>query len=105
MKWTVDESTVKEVSERQKKILQSCSPLVKPGGRLVYATCTMFKQENEEVVEQFLSVNPLFTPKNSIEAAKRLGIESAVANNVVKLLPQVHGTDGFFCAMLEKGVA
>lgn len=105
MKWTVDELTVKDVSERQKLILQSCSPLVKPGGRLVYATCTMFRQENEEVVEHFLSANPSFTPKNSIEAAKRIGIEGASVDNVVKLMPQKHGTDGFFCAMLEKRVA
>ena len=105
MKWTVDETMVKEASERQKQILQSCSPLVKAGGKLVYATCTLFRQENEEVIDRFLSANPRFTLKNSAEAAKRIGIESAITNNVIKLMPQVHGTDGFFCAMLEKGVA
>ena len=60
MKWMVTEQTVNEVSDKQRSILHSSAPLVKPGGRIVYATCTLLRQENEDVVEEFIVRHPEF---------------------------------------------
>jgi 16S rRNA (cytosine967-C5)-methyltransferase len=101
MKWMVTEQTVLELSEKQRSILHASAQLVKAGGRLVYATCTLLKQENENVVDEFLShcpgftlvdVNGLFTTQNKL----------MTQGPYLKLLPHVSGTDGFFCAVLEK---
>jgi 16S rRNA (cytosine967-C5)-methyltransferase len=103
MKWMVTEQTVFEVSEKQKSILHSSAPLVKPGGRLVYATCTLLRQENEDVVEEFLRQNPEFTliHGNTLPGASS-DADSETRQPFFKLLPHIHGTDGFFCAVLEK---
>ncbi len=102
MKWSVTEQTVAEVSEKQMHILQACAALVKPGGRLVYATCTLLRQENEEVVEEFLRQHADYQAQLPHLTATRLGIQSALGDQGLKLLPHRHGTDGFFCAVLQK---
>ncbi len=102
MKWAVTEETVQELSEKQSQILQSSATLVKPGGRLVYATCTILREENEDVVERFVSKHPEFTFVNPVINAEKLNLSSAVSGHVIELLPHRHGTDGFFCAMLQK---
>jgi 16S rRNA (cytosine967-C5)-methyltransferase len=103
MKWMVTEQTVKEVSEKQKAILHASMPLVKPEGLLVYATCTLLRQENEEVVEAFLAQNPEFTiaPLDSkMPLMQKAGRTDA--DSFFKLFPHIHGTDGFFCAVLRR---
>jgi 16S rRNA (cytosine967-C5)-methyltransferase len=102
MKWLVTEETVREVSVKQRAILESCASLVKPGGRLVYATCTLFREENEETVESFLSSHEEFRPFSLEAAVARLNIKNAMAGPWLKLMPHIHETDGFFCAVLEK---
>ena len=102
MKWTVTEETVSEVSAKQTEILRQCIALVKPGGRLVYATCTLLRQENEDVVNQFVGANPDFSFVNPEPMLSKLGIKKAVSGNFIKLLPHIHGTDGFFCAVMVK---
>jgi 16S rRNA (cytosine967-C5)-methyltransferase len=102
MKWTVTEETVKEVSEKQSEILRQCAPLVKPGGRLVYATCTLLRQENEDVVKQFVEANPGFGFVNPERMLEKIGLKQASSGNFIKLLPHIHSTDGFFCAVLER---
>ena len=57
----VTKQTVNEVSDKQKSILCSSAPLVKPGGRIAYATCTLLSQENEDVVEEFIVRHPHFS--------------------------------------------
>jgi 16S rRNA (cytosine967-C5)-methyltransferase len=102
MKWMVTEQTVDEVSDKQRSILHSSAPLVKPEGRIVYATCTLLKQENEDVVEEFIVRHPEF---KLIEVN---GLLNKWHNGLVttgpffKLFPHINGTDGFFCAVLEK---
>jgi 16S rRNA (cytosine967-C5)-methyltransferase len=102
MKWLVTEETVREVSVKQRAILDACASLVKPGGRLVYATCTLFREENEETVESFLSTHEEFQPFALEVAVARFNIKNAMAGPWLKLMPHIHETDGFFCAVLEK---
>jgi 16S rRNA (cytosine967-C5)-methyltransferase len=102
MKWMVTEQTVNEVSEKQRSILHSSAPLVKPGGRIVYATCTLLRQENEDVVDEFLMRHSDFTlvDANGLLHTWQEGL--ITSGSFFKLLPHIHGTDGFFCAVLEK---
>jgi 16S rRNA (cytosine967-C5)-methyltransferase len=102
MKWTVSEAMVKELSAKQTRLLETSAPLVKQGGRLVYATCTLLREENEEVVQRFLSEHPEFTLLDAAAQAAKLHVPDAASDRFIKLLPHRHGTDGFFCAMLQK---
>jgi len=103
MKWMVTEQTVKEMSEKQKAILHSSIPLVKSEGRLVYATCTLLRQENEDVIEEFLTLHPEFTVvqlNGDLPLVQSVGGTST--DSFLKLFPHINGTDGFFCAVLKK---
>jgi 16S rRNA (cytosine967-C5)-methyltransferase len=102
MKWMVREQTVNEVSDKQQSILHSSVPLVKEGGRIVYATCTLLRQENEAVVEEFIVRHPEFTLVDANGLLDKWHIGLAARGPFFKLLPHMNGTDGFFCAVLEK---
>ncbi len=102
MKWMVTEETVRELSQKQGQILESSSTLVKPGGRLVYATCTVLREENEDIVERFVSKHSEFTMMDPTQQTTKLNLSSAVSGSFIKLFPHRHGTDGFFCAMMQK---
>lgn len=86
----------------QEKILTAAADLLKPGGRLVYATCSLLKEENEEVVEKFLALRPDFqiTPVNEI--LERRHVPLAMKDGALRLFPHVHRTDGFYAVTLEK---
>jgi 16S rRNA (cytosine967-C5)-methyltransferase len=101
MKWSVTEDTVREVLEKQAAILADCANLVKPQGRLVYATCTLLKEENEDIVNDFLAKNPSFSLKVPETMLGQVGMENARVGDFIKLMPHIHSTDGFFCAMME----
>lgn len=94
MKWSVNENMVKELAEKQHSILHSCKPLVKDGGKIVYATCSLFTEENEDVVRAFVSENPKFRIAPITFDGRQ--------NEFLSLLPHKQGTDGFFCCILEK---
>ncbi len=102
MKWMVTEQTVNEVSDKQKSILCSSAPLVKPGGRIAYATCTLLSQENEDVVEEFIVRHPDFSLVEANRLLEKWHNELITAGTFFKLFPHINGTDGFFCAILEK---
>jgi Asp-tRNA(Asn)/Glu-tRNA(Gln) amidotransferase A subunit family amidase len=88
----------------QNDILERARELVRPGGRLVYATCSVLPAENEERMESFLASNPDFAPM-ALEAlwpALRPGVEQPCSGPWLRLSPGAHGTDGFFCAVLER---
>ena len=103
MKWMVTEQTVKEVSEKQKAILHSSVPLVKPEGKLVYATCTLLRQENEAVIEEFLMLHPEFTiVKLNADMPLVQSVGGTSTDSFFKLFPHIQKTDGFFCAVLKK---
>ncbi len=89
----------------QQRILAAASALVKPGGRLVYATCSLLPQENGAVVAAFLREHREFAQLDALAVLRGQGIavpEDAVAHGQLRLLPHRHGTDGFFGAVLER---
>jgi 16S rRNA (cytosine967-C5)-methyltransferase len=101
LKWRQPASAVAELSARQLAILTAASTLVKPGGRLVYATCSVLPDENERVVERFLSQNTAFTMGDASAELARAGI-ALDTGPTLKLLPHVHGCDGFFGAVMTR---
>jgi len=102
LKWRQPESAVAELSARQLAILTAASTLVKPGGRLVYATCSVLPDENERVVERFLAENAAFAMGDASAELARAGIPLDTGVTL-KLLPHVHHCDGFFAAVLARG--
>jgi 16S rRNA (cytosine967-C5)-methyltransferase len=101
MKWSVTEKTVREVAQKQEFILRSSASLVKPGGRLVYATCTLFREENQNIVEGFLKLDPEFSLVDAAVAGQAKKIKFTDPPFFV-LHPHIHGTDGFFCAVMKR---
>jgi 16S rRNA (cytosine967-C5)-methyltransferase len=96
---------MERVNQVQAAVLRAASRLVKPGGRLVYSTCSLLAQENQDVIERFLADHEQFSvlPAQEILAAQGIEIEHAqrFAPYFV-MLPHLHGTDGFFAAVLER---
>jgi 16S rRNA (cytosine967-C5)-methyltransferase len=87
---------------RQKALLDRFSTLVKPGGRLIYGTCSILREENEAVVEDFLARHPDFSVRPvSQELGPELGPQVS-SGPFLRLAPHQHGTDGFFGAILVR---
>jgi len=102
LKWTVSESGVEELVRKQASLLARASLFVKAGGRVWYCTCSLFRRENEAVVEQFLSSDSSFALMDLEPVLAKLGLSDARARSAMQLLPNRHGTDGFFCAALQR---
>lgn len=94
--------SMKEVVDRQSSILEEYARLVKPEGRLVYATCSLLKAENEDVVEKFLRDHPEFHPLSASEILSKQGIALRSPYQYLTLLPHKTNTDGYFGAVLKK---
>ena len=95
LKWRTAQRDLKRAIDSQRQIMGRAASCVKPGGRLVYVTCSILKQENEQQVAQFLEKNPKF----SLEPiANSLGGEGPH----LQLYPHIHQTDGFFGAVLRR---
>ena len=101
LKWRQPASALDELPARQLAILTAASTLVKPGGRLVYATCSVLPAENERVVERFLAENAAFALGNVSADLARAGI-AVDTGPTLKLLPHVHHCDGFYAAALVR---
>jgi 16S rRNA (cytosine967-C5)-methyltransferase len=101
LKWRQTEQDVMELNIKQKNILSRAAKLTKEGGRVVYATCSLLREENESVAEAFLDSNPDFTlvPANEVLAQQQINLDTG---KYLNLLPHLHGTDGFFAAVFEK---
>ncbi|APW43739.1 RsmB/NOP family class I SAM-dependent RNA methyltransferase [Rhodoferax saidenbachensis] len=110
LKWRQDMKAVEEMAVIQASILQSASRMVKSGGRLVYATCSVLPQENEAIAEAFSAANPDWTPLPAAEILTGLKVENAQSlcsggengGQFLRLWPHKHQTDGFFAAIWEK---
>lgn len=100
LKWRQSSESVAELAVKQIAILNAASRLVKAGGRLVYATCSLLPEENEQVVDAFLACNPRFVLKNATEILQQQHI-ALDTGDYLRLNPADHGTDGFFAAVLE----
>ena len=104
LKWRQSEVAVTELVAKQTAILDSAARLVKSGGRLVYATCSVLPQENEEVAQAFSQAHPDFVPLDVAPELSRLKVERAAelcsaGGRFLRLWPHRHGTDGFFAAV------
>ena len=91
------ESDLAEIMPKQAMILDQAQRLVKPGGRLIYATCSLLNEENDAQVEAFLTRYPNFS---RIDVSSPL--PPALHGKQLRLTPRANGTDGFFGAILEK---
>ncbi len=91
-----------ELNEKQRNILAAAGSLVKPGGRLVYGTCSLLTEENEDIVTAFLAANPDFKLISAKDILAKQGIEPKGIGDYLHLYPHVHDTDGFFAAVMER---
>jgi 16S rRNA (cytosine967-C5)-methyltransferase len=101
LKWRQREADVAELAAKQAGILAAAATLVKPGGRLVYATCSVLPEENDAVVDAFLAAHPEFAEQDAARELARAGIPLDTGARL-RVTPQAHGCDGFFATILEK---
>jgi 16S rRNA (cytosine967-C5)-methyltransferase len=101
LKWRQTADGIDELAAKQTRILKSAASLVKPGGRLVYATCSVLRDENEAIVDAFLASHPQFTQGDASAELKRANV-ALDTGPMLRLYPHVHGCDGFFAAILER---
>jgi 16S rRNA (cytosine967-C5)-methyltransferase len=96
------EEGLAELNVKQRAILESAASLLKPGGRLVYGTCSLLREENEAIVDAFLAGHPDFRLVPAKEVLQRAGVKVPGTETYLRLNPHVHGTDGFFAAVMER---
>jgi 16S rRNA (cytosine967-C5)-methyltransferase len=101
LKWRQSPESVAELIVKQATILAAAARLVRPGGRLVYATCSLLEEENEAIVSAFLAGHPHFTSISAQEVLARQGISLACGERL-RLTPGIDDTDGFYAAVLER---
>jgi 16S rRNA (cytosine967-C5)-methyltransferase len=105
LKWRQNPKAIEELKAKQTAILQSAARLLKPGGRLVYATCSILQEENEGIAEAFSAAHADFKLVDAAEILTHQGVENAAflaPNGYLRLWPHTHHTDGFFAAVWEK---
>ena len=111
IKWRLTPGDLAQLHQRQHAILRSALAQVAPGGRLVYSTCSLEKEENEDVVEQALAENDSFRLLDCrLELDRLQAVEeltwpdppSLTSGPYLRTIPGVHPCDGFFAAILEK---
>ena len=110
LKWRQSQKSVDELTAKQTAILQSAARLVKSGGRLVYATCSVLPEENEAIAEAFTAANPDFVCQDAGDLLDGLKIEDVArlcaggddGRRYLRLWPHRHATDGFFAAVWNR---
>jgi 16S rRNA (cytosine967-C5)-methyltransferase len=110
LKWRQSPQAIEELVVKQTAILQSAARLLKPGGRLVYATCSVLPQENEAIAQAFSAANQDFKPLEARDILTHLKVEGAeglcsgpvTGGEFLRLWPHRHQTDGFFAAIWER---
>jgi 16S rRNA (cytosine967-C5)-methyltransferase len=106
LKWRQSPKALDELNVKQAAILASAARLVKPGGRLVYATCSLLTRENETIADAFTQAHPDFIPANAAELLTQAHVERAdelvTSSGHLRLWPHRHTTDGFFAAVWER---
>jgi 16S rRNA (cytosine967-C5)-methyltransferase len=105
LKWRQTPKAIEELRVKQAAILQSAARLLKPGGRLVYATCSVLRDENEAIAEAFGAAHQEFNPLPAGDLLAQFGVENAAglcSGPYLRLWPHLHQTDGFFAAVWQK---
>ena len=102
LKWRQTPTDLRELTELQARILNSAARCVAPGGRLIYSTCSLLPQENEQQIQAFLQAHKDFKliPFEQVLGDRNPGLSST--DGMLHLRPDVHETDGFFAAVLER---
>jgi len=101
VKWRQLPTAIAELNVKQSAILDSAARLVKAGGRLVYATCSILREENESIAEQFLATHDDFelVTMHDVLAEQKVSLPMT---DYLKLSPELHETDGFFAAVFQR---
>jgi 16S rRNA (cytosine967-C5)-methyltransferase len=104
LKWRQTPESIIALAGKQAEILAAAAQLVKPGGRLVYATCSMLEVENEAVAIDFINTHPAFRvlPARRLLATQKIALDTG---DYLSLWPHRHATDGFFAAVFERCAA
>jgi len=105
LKWRQSPKAIEELNAKQRDILAGAARLLKPGGRLVYATCSLLRSENEAIADAFSAAHPDFEPLPAGPALAAAQVERAdelVAGDHLRLWPHRHQTDGFFAAAWQR---
>ena len=101
LKWRQSPSDLAELTQKQARILAAAATLAKPGGRVVYATCSVLPEENDAIVDAFLAAHPAFVERDAAAALAHGGVPLDTGARL-RLRPDLHGCDGFFAAVLER---
>ena len=101
-KWARDQNDIKRLALIQKNILNKATPLLQKGGKILYLTCTISREENEDVVSDFLKHNKGMALENLNDHAPQWGLDLIDDNGFFKTLPHIHRMDGFFGALFVK---
>ena len=101
MKWRQTPEDVRELAAKQASLLAAAARLVKPGGRIVYATCSILDEENREIAEAFLAAHVQFRLLPAVEVLEKERIDLDIGD-YFEVWPHRHGTDGFFAAVFER---
>lgn len=109
IKWTKTESDITDIAAVQRRLLQAVCGLVRPGGTLVYSTCTIEREENEEQVARFLREHPDFYldtdwPEEIKARLMEKGVIGPAFDGQAQLLPHHFGSDGFYIARMKRRV-
>jgi 16S rRNA (cytosine967-C5)-methyltransferase len=105
-KWRSQPRDLAELVERQQQILRSAARLVRPGGRLIYVTCSLLREEDQAQAETFLGAHPDFVPYPIAKAwEETIDGDYPGGSDFLRLTPARHGTDGFFIAIFERRTA
>jgi len=105
LKWRQSPAGIEDLRAKQKTILASAARLLKPGGRLVYATCSLLEAENEAIAQDFARVQPEFEQLDVgavLMQAQVPGAAGLVHDGSLRLWPHRHATDGFFAAVWQR---
>ena len=102
LKWRQHPEALAELGQLQERILNSAARCVAPGGRLVYATCSLLAEENEVQAERFLASHPEFERLDAAAILAGRCENLKLEGPYVQLRPDLHGTDGFFAAVFER---
>ncbi len=99
-KWR--EPDMVQITAAQRRILAAAATLVKPGGRLIYATCSLLPEENDDVVGEFLQHQQEFSVLPASDILARRNVALALTDDALRLTPQHHHTDGFYALVMER---
>jgi 16S rRNA (cytosine967-C5)-methyltransferase len=105
LKWRQSDASLAALAASQRSILAAAARLVKPGGRLVYATCSVLASEGEDVADDFERTNAAFARVPAADALRRARVADAaslVGGERLRLWTHRHATDGFFAALWRR---